>query len=175
MLDVYPVYLKLGWKHSVSSVSVLSQTRYTHRNDDQCQLHNKLHRYTISRRIRGVKFPTGVSLSPEICANQPRLNPCDRRPCEARKIFGFRGHRKADLLQKSGGHRATRAPREIAKPTFPFRSGLRAHTRSPTRGMPDATCQWTVYLALYLVCICFQARYTVYLMYLHPSPCVSPI
>ena len=46
MLDVYPVYLKLGWKHSVSCVSRTSQTRNTHhRRESTCCP------YAISRRI----------------------------------------------------------------------------------------------------------------------------
>ena len=57
MLDVYQVYLKLGWKHSVSCVSRTSQTRNTHhRRESTCCP------YTISRRIAdSLKLPAARS------------------------------------------------------------------------------------------------------------------
>ena len=59
MLDVYPVYLKLGWKHSVSCVSRTPRTRNTHhRRESTCCP------YTISRRIAdSLKCPARSSAS----------------------------------------------------------------------------------------------------------------
>ena len=59
MLDVYPVYLKLGWKHSVSCVSRTPRTRNTHHRRESTCCH-----YTISRRIAdSLKCPARSSAS----------------------------------------------------------------------------------------------------------------
>ena len=59
MLEVYPAYLKLGWKHSVSCVSRTPRTRNTHhRRESTCCP------YTISRRIAdSLKCPARSSAS----------------------------------------------------------------------------------------------------------------
>ena len=52
MLDVYPVCLKLGWKHSVSCVSRTSQTRNTHHRR-RCSRRRACHDWCGSRRTNG--------------------------------------------------------------------------------------------------------------------------
>ena len=52
MLDMYPVYLKLGWKHSVSCVSRTSQTRNTHHRR-RCSRRRACHDWCGSRRTNG--------------------------------------------------------------------------------------------------------------------------
>ena len=68
MLDVYPVYLKLGWKHSVSCVSrtrtdrntVTAQGREAYTHTSLTRL--TLHAYTINRRIAdSLKLPEARS------------------------------------------------------------------------------------------------------------------
>ena len=142
MLDVYPVYLKLGWKHSVSCVSRTSQTRNTHHRR-RCSRRRACHDWCGSRRTNG----------------QQRL-----------------GH---ELVLGLGSGRDAAGTRR----TVGVGVGRWRHRRLPTTslcsvGRQTYTCTLTsvyfvpVYLAVYLVCICFQDRNTQIHAYPHPSPSV---
>ena len=145
MLDVYLVYLKLGWKHSVSCVSRTSQTRNTHHRR-RCSRRRACHDWCGSRRTNG----------------QQRL-----------------GH---ELVLGLGSGRDAAGTRR----TVGVGVGRWRHRRLPTTslcsvGRQTYTCTLTsvyfvpVYLAVYLVCICFQDRNTQIHAYPHPSPSVSNI
>ena len=145
MVDVYPVYLKLGWKHSVSCVSRTSQTRNTHHRR-RCSRRRACHDWCGSRRTNG----------------QQRL-----------------GH---ELVLGLGSGRDAAGTRR----TVGVGVGRWRHRRLPTTslcsvGRQTYTCTLTsvyfvpVYLAVYLVCICFQDRNTQIHAYPHPSPSVSNI
>ena len=139
MLDVYPVCLKLGWKHSVSCVSRTSQTRNTHHRR-RCSRRRACHDWCGSRRTNG----------------QQRL-----------------GH---ELVLGLGSGRDAAGTRR----TVGVGVGRWRHRRLPTTslcsvGRQTYTCTLPsvyfvpVYLAVYLVCICFQDRNTQIHAYPHPS------
>ena len=150
MPDVYPVYLELGWKHCVSSVSRVSdpETHYpaTHRH----------HHY-----------PT--KLAPlQQAPRLPRLvrQQAHERAAAARARARPWHRQRARRLQHAGHGRGWGWPLEASPPAY--------HV-TVLRGRQTYTCTLTsvyfvpVYLAVYLVCICFQDRNTQIHAYPHPS------
>ena len=152
------MYLKLGWKHSVSCVSRTSQTRNTHhRRESTCCP------YTISRRIARAH------------------SSCPRRASRRTNGQQQLGHEL--VLGLGSGRDAAGTPETVG---VGVGVGRWRHRRLPTTslcsvGRQTYTCTLTsvyfvpVYLAVYLVCICFQDRNTQIHAYPHPSPSVSNI
>ena len=144
MVDVYPVYLKLGWKHSVSCVSRgLPRTRntlYSHLlvllaptllAPTRCTRHAY---HAISRTSSSLASAAGATLAAR----------------RARSGFGL-----------AAGGIAACPPRHSV--------GVKLYLYSYLSDFVP------VYLAVYLVCICFQERNTQIHAYPHPSPSVSNI
>ena len=161
MLDMYPVYLKLGWKHSVSCVSRTSQTRNTHhRRESTCCP------YTISRRIAdSLKLPAARSSASRSVAE----------PSESSSLFVALHicappcilHAQLHMHRLMAVHKLVRGLRRL--PTTSLRR------REIILVLLPQVYFVPVYLAVYLVCICFQDRNTQIHAYPHPSPSVSNI
>ena len=145
MLDMYPVYLKLGWKHSVSCVSRTSQTRNTHHRR-RCSRRRACHDWCGSRRTNG----------------QQRLG--------HELVLGLGSGRDAAGTRRTvrigvGRWRHRRLPTTSLCSVGPSNLYLYSYL--------SILC--TCVSGCVSVCICFQDRNTQIHAYPHPSPSVSNI
>ena len=153
MPDVYPVYLELGWKHCVSSVSRVLDPE-TH--------------YPAHQTDRQTLTPSAAGSVPHSPSAQLRANivDCFVLGCRRRGRGGGARRARGVWVEDRGWHRVEgRETRDLRRST--------PRTPDETREIPCTRV--TVYLAVYLVCICFRPRNTCICVYLYPYPCVSGI
>ena len=157
---MYPVSLKLGWKHSVSCVSGTSQTRNTHhRRESTCCP------YTIPAATGAAAAGAALATIGVAAGARTGSSGSDTSSSLASAAGAtLLAHDARSGLGLAAGGIAACLPRHCA----------------PV-GRQTYTCTLTsvyfvpVYLAVYLVCICFQDRNTQIHAYPHPSPSVSNI